>query len=367
MSRVYNFSAGPAALPETVLRECAAEMLDYRGTGMSVMEMSHRSAPFQQIIDDTEATLRRLMGIPDNYRVLFFMGGATLQFAAIPLNLMRNGRAGYVESGNWSQKAQREAGKYGESVVIASSEDTSFDRVPAFPASVDQGLDYVYVCQNETVFGNMMREFPQTGDVPLVADVSSCFLSAPLDVSRFGLVYAGVQKNAGPAGLTIVIVRDDLIADGPAHADICPTYLDYRVEADKGSMLNTPNCWAIYVCGKVFHWIEDTGGLRAMEERNWAKVRPLYDYLDGSSLFHGTVVPADRSIANVTFRTPSPELDAEFVAGAAERGIVNVKGHRLVGGMRASCYNAVPAQAVDALLSYMADFEASHPVAPRSR
>lgn len=359
MARVYNFSAGPAALPESVLRACADEMLDYRGCGMSVMEMSHRSPAFQQIFDETEATLRRLMGIPDNYKVLFLQGGATLQFAGIPMNLMRNGRAGYVVSGNWSKKAYKEALKYGQADLVASGEAEGFSRVPDFPAAVDQGLDYVYVCQNETVFGNMMRDFPATGQVPLVADVSSCFLSQPLDVSRFGLVYAGVQKNAGPAGNCVVIIRDDLIGDGAA-SPYCPTYMDYAVQAGKGSLLNTPNCWGIYVCGKVFRWVEETGGLAAMEARNWEKVGLLYDYLDQSRLFRGTVEPASRSIANVTFRCPTKELDAEFVAGAKGRGIENIKGHRLVGGMRASCYNAVPREAVEALLSYMEEFEQAH-------
>ncbi len=360
MTRIHNFSAGPASLPEEILHACADEMLDYQGSGMSVMEMSHRSPLFQRIIDDAEATLRRLMDIPGNYRVLFLQGGATLQFAGVPLNLMRTGRAGYIVSGNWSKKAWQEAQKYGDAQLLATSEDTSFDRVPSFPTEIDQTLDYVYVCQNETVFGNMMRSFPRTGNVPLVADVSSCFLSQPLDVRQFGLVYAGVQKNAGPAGVTVVIVRDDLIADGPALADICPTYMGYKVQADKGSMLNTPNCWGIYVCGKVFAWVEETGGLKAMEARNWSKVQPLYDYLDQSALFKGTVLPQDRSIANVCFRTESPELDRAFIDGAAEHQIANIKGHRLVGGMRASCYNAVRPESVEALLSYMRSFEAAH-------
>lgn len=359
MTRVHNFSAGPAALPVPVLEQCAREMLDYQGSGMSVMEMSHRSALYQSIFDDAEATLRRVMGIPDGYRVLFLQGGAWLQFAGIPLNLMRHRRAGYVVSGNWSRSAYGEACRYGEAELLTSSEDTGFDRVPAFPTSVHQDLDYVYVCQNETVFGTMMRTLPQTGDVPLVADVSSCFLSQPLDVGRFGLVYAGAQKNAGPAGTTIVIVRDDLIQKGPA-IDACPTYLNYRVQAARGSMLNTPNCWGIYVSGKVFHWVEDEGGLAAMERRNWEKVNLLYDYLDQSALFRGTVRREDRSISNVCFGTGSQELDNAFVEGAAERGIVNVKGHRLVGGMRASCYNAVSRESVEALLAYMGDFEAAH-------
>lgn len=364
MARVFNFSAGPAALPEPVLRECAEEMLDYRGSGMSVMEMSHRSPLYQSIIDDAEATLRRVMGIPANYHVLFLQGGATLQFAGVPLNLMRHGRAGYVVSGNWSQKACQEARRYGSAEVVASSEGTGFDRVPECPSDLDQSLDYLYLCQNETVFGNMMRDFPDAGSVPLVADVSSCFLSLPLDVSRFGLVYAGVQKNAGPAGVTVVIVRDDLVQDGPALG-VCPSYMDFRLEAERGSMLNTPNCWGIYVCGKVFRWVEEQGGLEAMEARNLAKVGPLYDYLDHSALFSPSVLPGHRSIANVCFRTGDEALDGEFVTGAAERGIVNLKGHRLAGGMRASCYNAVPQEAVDALLAYMSDFEARH--LPRTR
>ena len=359
MARVYNFSAGPAALPESVLRECADEMMDYRGSGMSVMEMSHRSPAFQEIMDDAVATLRRLMGVPEGYQVLFLQGGATLQFAGIPMNLMRGGRAGYVVSGNWSKKAWQEAQKYGQADLLASGEEAGFSRVPSFPHAVDQGLDYVYVCQNETVYGNMMRDFPETGGVPLVADVSSCFLSQPLDVSRFGLVYAGVQKNAGPAGNCVVIARDDLVAK-PAASPYCPTYMDFHVQAGKGSLLNTPNCWGIYVCGKVFHWVEDTGGLEAMERRNWEKVGLLYDFLDQSRLFAGTVEPGSRSIANATFRCPTPQLDAEFVAGAKERGIVNIKGHRLVGGMRASCYNAVPREAVEALVSYMEEFEDAH-------
>ena len=359
MARVYNFSAGPAAMPESVLREIADEMLDYRGSGMSVMEMSHRSPVYQGIIDDAEATLRRLLSIPDNYRVLFLQGGATLEFAAIPLNLMRMGKAGYVISGNFAKKAWEEAQKYGEAVALASSEDASFTFVPEVP-EVPQDLDYVHICYNNTIFGTMTRELPETGNVPLVADVSSCFLSMPMDVQRFGLIYAGVQKNAGPGGLAVVIVRDDLIADGPALADICPTYLNFKLQAAKGSMYNTPNCWAIYVCGKIFHWVEDLGGLDAMERLNWEKVQPLYDFLDQSQLFRGTADPAHRSIANVCFRTGDADLDAQVVAGAKERSIVNVKGHRMVGGMRASCYNAVPKQAVDALIGYLTEFEADY-------
>ena len=347
MARVHNFSAGPAALPTSVLAEIADEMMDYRGCGMSVLEMSHRSSMYQQIIDDAEATLRRLLSIPDNYRVLFLQGGATLQFAGIPMNLMRRGRAGYIVTGNFANKAYKEAAKYGEAVLLASSEDTNFDRIPTMAdinariaaEAAGDGLDYVYICQNNTIFGTMYHKLPNCGDVPLVADVSSCFLSQPLDVERYGLIYAGAQKNAGAAGVT---------------------------QAAKGSMLNTPNTFGIYVCGKVFHWVEQTGGLAAMAERNWAKANLLYGLLEHSELFHGTAQADSRSIANVTFRTGDAELDAAFVAGAAGHQIQNVKGHRLVGGMRASVYNAVTMEDVQALATYMKNFEAQHSLSPRS-
>lgn len=364
MARVHNFSAGPAALPLEVLEEAQSELLDYRGLGMSVLEMSHRSAAYQQIIEEAEETLRDILDIPDTYRVLFLQGGATLEFAGIPLNLMRRGRAGYLVTGNFAKKAWQEAQKYGEAPVLASSEGTSFDRIPDLgpvASRVAEGdLDYVYICQNNTIFGTEYRELPQTGETPLVADVSSCFLSHPLDVERYGLIYAGAQKNAGPAGVTVVIVREDLIADGPARADICPTYLDYRLQASKESMYNTPNTFGIYLCGKVFRWIERTGGLKAMQARNQEKADVLYGLLDKSEIFHGTAQPSSRSLSNVTFRTDSPELDKEFVFGAAQRGIQGVKGHRLVGGMRASIYNAVTLDDVKALASYMEEFEASH-------
>ena len=364
MARVHNFSAGPAALPESVLAQIASEMLDYRGCGMSVLEMSHRSSMYQQIFDEAEATLRRLLSIPDNYRVLFLQGGATLQFAGIPMNLMRRGRAGYVVTGNFAKKAWKEAGKYGEAVALASSEETGFDRIPdaaQINAAITESpeLDYVYICQNNTIFGTMYSELPECGDIPLVADVSSCFLSCPIDVSRYGLIYAGAQKNAGAAGVTVVIVRDDLLEDGPAFAQT-PEYMDLRVEAKKGSMLNTPNTFGIYVCGKVFEWIEQTGGLDAMAERNQAKADLLYGLLDQSKLYHGTAKKDGRSIANVTFRTGDEALDAEFVAGAAEHDIQNIKGHRLVGGMRASIYNAVTMDSVKTLANYMQDFESRH-------
>lgn len=364
MARVHNFSAGPAALPLEVLEEAQSELLDYRGLGMSVLEMSHRSAAYQQIIEEAEETLRDILDIPDTYRVLFLQGGATLEFAGIPLNLMRRARAGYLVTGNFAKKAWQEAQKYGEAPVLASSEGTSFDRIPDLgpvASRVAEGdLDYVYICQNNTIFGTEYRELPQTGETPLVADVSSCFLSHPLDVERYGLIYAGAQKNAGPAGVTVVIVREDLIADGPARADICPTYLDYRLQASKESMYNTPNTFGIYLCGKVFRWIERTGGLKAMQARNQEKADVLYGLLDKSEIFHGTAQPSSRSLSNVTFRTDSPELDKEFVSGAAQRGIQGVKGHRLVGGMRASIYNAVTLDDVKTLASYMEEFEASH-------
>ena len=364
MARVHNFSAGPAALPLEVLEEAQSELLDYRGLGMSVLEMSHRSAAYQQIIEEAEEMLRDILDIPDTYRVLFLQGGATLEFAGIPLNLMRRGRAGYLVTGNFAKKAWQEAQKYGEAPMLASSEGTSFDRIPDLgpvASRVAEGdLDYVYICQNNTIFGTEYRELPQTGETPLVADVSSCFLSHPLDVERYGLIYAGAQKNAGPAGVTVVIVREDLIADGPARADICPTYLDYRLQASKESMYNTPNTFGIYLCGKVLRWIERTGGLKAMQARNQEKADVLYGLLDKSEIFHGTAQPSSRSLSNVTFRTDSPELDKEFVSGAAQRGIQGVKGHRLVGGMRASIYNAVTLDDVKTLASYMEEFEASH-------
>lgn len=369
MTRVHNFSAGPAALPMSVLEEIKSELLEYGDSGMSVMEMSHRSPAYQAIIDDAEETLRRVMGIPSNYRVLFLQGGATLQFAGIPMNLMRRGRCGHVVTGNFAKKAWQEACRYGDARVLASSEGTGFDRIPALDevgaACSQDDLDYVYICQNNTIFGTQFHQLPACGDTPLVADVSSCFLSLPIDVERYGLIYAGAQKNAGAAGVTVVIVRDDLIAQGPA-SPYCPAYMDYRIQADKGSMYNTPNTFGIYVCGKVFRWVEQTGGLGAMEQRNRAKADLLYGLLDSSALFRGTAQADSRSIANVTFRTPSPDLDAEFIAGAAKRGIVNIKGHRVAGGMRASIYNAVEYESVQALAAWMEEFESQHATDERS-
>ena len=359
MARVYNFSAGPAVLPEEVLQEAAQEMLDYRGTGMSVMEMSHRSAAFKGIIEEAEADLRTIMGIPDNYKVLFLQGGATQQFAAIPMNLLKTGKADYIVSGGWSKKAYKEAKKYGQINLVASSEDQNFTYVPNVDElELSPDADYVYICENETVYGNKFHKLPQTGDVPLVADVSSCFLSEPIDVTKYGLIYGGVQKNVGPAGVVIVIVREDLIReDLPEYV---PTIMQYKTQADAGSMSNTPPCYGIYICGKVFKWILAQGGLEGMQKRNQEKAAVLYDYLDSTDFYQAPVRKEDRSIMNVPFVTGDADLDAEFVKGAKAKGIENIKGHRSVGGMRASIYNAMPIEGVKALVEYMKEFEASH-------
>ncbi len=356
MTRVYNFSAGPAVLPEPVLKQAAAEMLDYQGTGMSVMEMSHRSKAFQNILDTAEADLRELMAIPENYKVLFVQGGASTQFAAIPMNLMGGGVADYIVSGSWSKKAFKEAGRYGRVNCLASSEDGNFSYVPDVRGlKVSSDADYVYICQNETIYGTLYHELPDTGDVPLVADVSSCFLSEPLDVSRYGVIYGGVQKNIGPAGLAIVIVREDLISD--EVLECTPTMLQWKTMADNGSLYNTPPCWAIYISGLVFQWLKDQGGLEAMAKRNREKAQILYDFLDGSKLFKGTARKEDRSLMNVPFITGDAALDGEFIAQAASHNIQNIKGHRSVGGMRASIYNAMPIEGVKALVDFMAAFE----------
>ena len=356
MGRVYNFSAGPATLPESVLAQAAAEMLDYRGSGMSVMEMSHRSKEFKVIIEEAEADLRDLMGIPGNYRVLFMQGGATLQFAAVPMNLMRNGRADYIVSGSWSKKAMKEAKLYGEATVLASSEDGNFSYVPDVASlTVSPDADYVYICENETIYGTKYRTLPDTGDVPLVSDMSSMFLSEPIDVTRYGLVYGGVQKNVGPAGAAIVVVRDDLVRDDVLPAT--PTLMRYKTMADAGSLYNTPPCYTIYLCGLVFKWLKEQGGLAGIGRVNREKAALLYDFLDQSSLFTGTAQAEDRSLMNVPFVTGSDELDAKFVALATEAGLVNLKGHRSVGGMRASIYNAMPRAGVQALVEFMEKFE----------
>ncbi len=356
MSRVYNFSAGPAVLPEEVLREAASEMMDYKGTGMSVMEMSHRSSAFQEIIDTAERDLRELMGIPDNYKVLFLQGGAHQQFAMIPMNLMKNRVADYIVTGQWAKRAWQEAGKFGQANKVASSEDKVFSYIPDcsdLPISPD--ADYVYICENNTIYGTKFRELPNTKGKDLVADVSSCFLSEPVDVSRYALLYGGVQKNIGPAGMVITVIREDLVTDNVLPGT--PTMLTYKTHADAGSLYNTPNCYCIYICGKVFKWLKKMGGLTEMKKRNEEKAALLYDFLDHSRLFRGTVVPKDRSLMNVPFVTGDKDLDAKFVSEAAAAGFVNLKGHRSVGGMRASIYNAMPKQGVAELVDFMKKFE----------
>ena len=356
MSRVYNFSAGPAVLPEEVLKEAQEEMLDYRGCGMSVMEMSHRSSVFQQIIDEAESDLRQLMNIPKEYKVLFLQGGASLQFAMIPMNLMKNRVADYIVTGQWAKKAYQEAQKYGKANKIASSEDQTFSYIPDcsdLPVSPD--ADYVYICENNTIYGTKFKELPNTKGKLLVSDVSSCFLSEPVDVSRYGILYGGVQKNIGPAGMVIAIVREDLITEDVLPGT--PTMMMYKTHADAGSMYNTPNCWSIYMCGKVFQWLKRMGGLSVMKERNEEKAKILYDFLDSSKMFRGTVVPKDRSLMNVPFVTGDSELDAKFVKEAKAAGFENLKGHRTVGGMRASIYNAMPKEGVEALVAFMKEFE----------
>ena len=356
MSRVYNFSAGPAVLPEEVLKEAQEEMLDYRGCGMSVMEMSHRSKVFQNIIDEAEADLRDLMGIPSNYKVLFLQGGASLQFSMIPMNLMKNGVADYIVTGQWAKKAYAEAQKYGKANKIASSEDKTFSYIPDcsdLPISPD--ADYVYICENNTIYGTKYKKLPNTKGKTLVADVSSCFLSEPVNVSDYGIIYGGVQKNIGPAGMVISIIRDDLITDDVLPGT--PTMMKFKTHADAGSLYNTPNCYCIYMCGKVFKWLKKMGGLEVMKQRNEEKAKLLYDFLDQSKLFKGTVVPEDRSLMNVPFVTGDKEMDAKFVAAAAEAGFVNLKGHRSVGGMRASIYNAMPVEGVEKLVEFMTEFE----------
>ena len=356
MKRVYNFSAGPAVLPEEVLTEAAAEMLDYNGTGMSVMEMSHRSKAFQEIIDSAESDLRELMNIPDNYKVLFLQGGASQQFAMIPMNLMKNRVADYIVTGQWSKKAYAEAAKYGKANKIATSEDRTFSYIPdCSDLPVSEDADYVYICENNTIYGTKFRHLPDTKGKPLVADVSSCFLSEPVDVTKYGVIYGGVQKNVGPAGVVIVIIREDLITDDVLPGT--PTMLQYKTHVDAGSLYNTPPAYGIYICGKVFRWLKRQGGLAAMKERNEKKAKILYDYLDASQMFKGTVEAKDRSLMNVPFVTGSDELDARFVQEAKAAGFESLKGHRSVGGMRASIYNAMPEEGVKALVAFMKTFE----------
>lgn len=356
MSRVYNFSAGPAVLPEEVLREAQAEMMDYNGTGMSVMEMSHRSKAFDQIIQEAEKDLRDLMHIPDNYKVLFLQGGASLQFAMIPMNLMKNKVADYIVTGQWAKKAWQEAQKYGKANKIASSEDKTFSYIPdCSDLPISEDADYVYICENNTIYGTKYKTLPNTKGKDLVADVSSCFLSEPVDVSKYAIIYGGVQKNIGPAGMVIAIVREDLITDDVLPGT--PTMMKYKTHADADSLYNTPNCYCIYICGKVFKWLKKQGGLEAMKEKNEKKAKILYDFLDESKLFHGTVEKESRSLMNVPFVTGDAELDAKFVKEAKEAGLENLKGHRSVGGMRASIYNAMPIEGVEALVEFMRKFE----------
>lgn len=356
MSRVYNFSAGPAVLPEEVLREVAAEMLDYNGTGMSVMEMSHRSKAYQEIIETAEADLRELMNIPDNYKVLFLQGGASQQFAMIPMNLMKNGEADYIVTGQWAKKAYQEAQKYGKANKIATSEDKTFSYIPdCSDLPIFENADYVYICENNTIYGTKYKELPNTKGKTLVADVSSCFLSEPVDVEKYGVIYGGVQKNIGPAGVVIVIIREDLIRDD--LPEYVPTMLKYKTHADAKSLYNTPPAYGIYVCGKVFKWLKKQGGLEVMKERNEKKAKILYDFLDESKLFKGTVEKKDRSLMNVPFITGDADLDAKFIKESKEAGFENLKGHRTVGGMRASIYNAMPIEGVEALVAFMRKFE----------
>ena len=359
MSRVYNFSAGPAVLPEEVLNEAAAEMLDYRGTGMSVMEMSHRSKSYETIIEDAESDLRDLLHIPENYKVLFLQGGGSTQFAMVPMNLMKNRVADYIITGQWAKKAHKEASIYGKANAIASSADKTFSYIPdCSDLPVSEDADYVYICENNTIYGTKFWTLPNTKGKLLVADQSSCFLSEPVDVSKSGLIFAGAQKNVGPAGTVIVIIREDLITEDVLEGT--PTMLRYKIHADAKSLYNTPPTYGIYMCGKVFKWLKAKGGLEEMKKINEEKAKILYDFLDESKLFKGTVVKKDRSIMNVPFITGNEELDALFVKESKAAGLENLKGHRTVGGMRASIYNAMPKAGVEKLVEFMADFEKKH-------
>ena len=356
MARVFNFSAGPAVLPEQVLQQAAAEMLDYQGSGMSVMEMSHRSKTYQKIIDTAESDLRELMGIPDNYKVLFMQGGASQQFAMVPMNLMKNKVADYIITGQWAKKAWQEAQLYGQANAIASSADQTFSYIPdCSDLPVSENADYVYICENNTIYGTKFWNLPDTKGKPLVSDVSSCFLSEPVDVTKYGMLYGGVQKNIGPAGVVIAIIREDLITEDVLPGT--PTMLRYKTHADNGSMYNTPPAYGIYICGLVFQWLQSIGGLEAIAEHNKAKAKVLYDFLDSSDLFKGTVVKKDRSLMNVPFITGDAAMDEKFVKEATAAGLVNLKGHRSVGGMRASIYNAMPLAGVEALVAFMETFE----------
>ena len=356
MSRVYNFSAGPAVLPEEVLREASEEMLDYRGCGMSVMEMSHRSKMFESILEEAEADFRELLHIPDNYKVLFMQGGASQQFAAIPMNLMKNKVADYIVTGQWAKKAWQEAQKYGKANKIASSEDKMYSYIPdCSDLEIDEQADYVYICENNTIYGTKFKTLPNTKGKPLVADVSSCFLSEPVDIDKYGIMYGGVQKNIGPAGMVISVIREDLISEDVMPET--PTMLKFKTHADANSLYNTPNTYCIYMCGKVFKWLKNQGGLEAMKTYNEEKARVLYDFLDSSKMFRGTVRKEDRSLMNIPFITGNKELDDKFVKEAEAAGLYNLKGHRTVGGMRASLYNAMPMEGVKELVAFMKNFE----------
>ena len=356
MTRVYNFSAGPACLPEWVLKKAASEMLDAHNSGMSVMEMSHRSKEYQAIIDETEALLREIMSIPDNYKVMFIQGGATLQFAMLPMNLMKNGVADYIVTGNWSKKAYNEAKKYGKINLVATSEDRNYSYIPdCSDLPISEDADYVYICENETIHGTTYQTLPNTKGKILVSDQSSMFLSKPCNVSDYGVIYGGVQKNIGPAGMVIVIMREDLIREDLPQ--FVPTYMSYATHANNGSMYNTPNCWAIYCCGKVFKYLKSIGGLEEMHKRNIAKAKVIYDFLDSSKMFKGTVEPEFRSLMNIPFVTGSADLDKEVVAATKAAGYDNLKGHKSVGGLRASIYNAMPKEGVVALVDFLRKYE----------
>ncbi|MBP3869694.1 MAG: 3-phosphoserine/phosphohydroxythreonine transaminase [Faecalicoccus sp.] len=356
MTRVYNFSAGPAVLPEEVLKEAAAEMLDYQGSGQSVMEMSHRSKVYDNIIKEAEKDFRELLNVPDNYKVLFLQGGASQFFAEVPMNMMKNKKAGYIITGQWAKKAYQEAKIYGEAVELASSADKTFSYIPdCSDLPITDDMDYVYICENNTIYGTKFKTLPNTKGKDLVSDVSSCFLSEPMDVSKYAVVYGGVQKNVGPAGVVIAVIREDLITDDVLEGT--PTMLKWKTQADADSLYNTPPCYTIYICGKVFKWIKKMGGLEAMKKRNEKKAAVLYDFLDSSKMFHGTVRKEDRSLMNVPFVTDSDELNAKFIKEAEAAGFVNLKGHRSVGGMRASIYNAMPIEGVEKLVAFMKKFE----------
>ncbi len=359
MGRVFNFSAGPAMLPEEVLRQAADEMLDYKGSGMSVMEMSHRGKVYDSIIKEAEKDFRELVGVPDNYKVLFLQGGGSTLFAQVPMNLMKNGKAGYIITGQWAKKAYQEAAKYGEAVKLASSEDENFSYIPdCSDLPITDDMDYVYICENNTIYGTEYFELPDTKGHILVADVSSNFLSRPIDITKYGMIFGGVQKNIGPAGVVIAVIREDLIRDD--LPEFVPTMLKFKTQADKDSLYNTPPCYNIYICGLVFKWLLKQGGLAAVNEHNKKKAAIFYDYIDQSKLFKGTVRKEDRSLMNAPFITGDKDLDAEFVKAAEAEGLVSLKGHRSVGGMRASMYNAMPIEGVEKLVAFMKKFEEEH-------